>query len=92
MAKVDDERAAVLIPALGSAVGLGTAIALTAGRDAGFHLDDSESPGGALLQLRRGGPGVGAPLPQPAMLPSVRADGSLGRQAGIGLRLVEIGW
>jgi hypothetical protein len=92
MAKVDDERTAVLIPALASAVGLGAAIALTAGRDSGFRLDDSDMPGNALLRLGRGGPGFGAPMPLPAMLPSARPDGSIGRRAGVGLRLVEVGW
>jgi hypothetical protein len=91
LAQVDDERTAVLIPAIGSAVGLGTAIALTAGRDSEFRFG-ADTPGTSLLRLGRGGPGVAGPTLHARTLPVLRNDGSVGRRAGLGMRLLEVGW
>jgi len=88
LANIDDEKAAVLIPTLGSAVGLATGTMLTARRSVGSGASAIPEPG-ALLQLGRDG-GLGLPLPEPRVLPALTPDGRVGKQAAVGFRLAEI--
>ena len=89
LAEVDDEKAAVLIPTLGSAVGLGIGTALTARRSVASGGSSAVPEPGALLQLGREA-GVGLPLPEPRVLPALTPDGRIGRRAALGFRLAEV--
>lgn len=87
LADVDDEKTAVLIPTIGSVVGLGVGTALTARRD--LPPLPLPSEGRALLNFGRDA-GLGTPMPEPRALPALERDGTLGRRAALGFRIAEV--
>jgi len=89
LAEVDDEKTAVLIPTLGSAVGLGVGTALTARRSFSGGSTNPMPDRGALLQVGRE-TGIGVPLPEPRALPALARDGRVSQRPALGFRLAEI--
>jgi len=86
---VDDDKAAVAIPTLGAAVGLAASTVLTARRDASRAEAPAPVGGGALLQLGRDA-GIGVPLPEPRILPTLTPDGQVSRRPAMGVRIAEL--
>jgi hypothetical protein len=86
---VDDEKTAVAIPTLGAGVGLVAGTVLTARREIGRTEAAMPMDGGALLQLGRDG-GIGVPLPEPRILPTLTPDGRVGRRPAMGFRIAEL--
>lgn len=89
IAEFEDEKIAVLVPTLGSAVGLGTGIVLTRRRDVPPLPALGPADGRALFHLGREA-GLGTPVPEPRALPALKPDGTLGRQPALGFRLLEV--
>jgi hypothetical protein len=86
---VDDEKAVVAIPTVGAAIGLVAGTLLTARRT--FDRTEASVPvdGGALVQLGRDA-GIGVPLPEPRILPTLTPDGRVGRRPAMGFRIAEL--
>jgi len=89
LADVDDDKALVLIPTLGSAVGIGVGAALTVRRSVPSAASSAVPETGALIQLGREA-GLGLPLPEARVLPALKPDGTIGRRPAVGFRLAEV--
>jgi hypothetical protein len=87
--EIDDEKAAIAIPAIGSAIGLAIGTVATVGK-ARSGTSSASAPGAAALLNVGGGAGLGAPLPVPVSYPTMLRDGRIGRRPGIGVRLVNV--
>jgi hypothetical protein len=87
LAEVNDEKSAILIPALGSAIGLGTGSALTGRGQSSPSLPPGD--GAALLNFGRDA-GIGLPMPEARTIPVIQLDGRVGRRPAVGVRLAEV--
>jgi uncharacterized YccA/Bax inhibitor family protein len=86
---VEDTKTAVAIPTLGATVGLVAGTVLTAHRGVGRIEAAAPMDGGALLQLGRGA-GIGIPLPEARVLPTLTPEGRVGLRPAMGFRLAEL--
>lgn len=86
---VEDTKTAVAIPTLGATVGLVAGTVLTAHRGVGRIEAAAPMNGGALLQLGRDA-GIGIPLPEARVLPTLTPEGRVGLRPAMGFRLAEL--
>ncbi|UCG88186.1 MAG: hypothetical protein JSW71_06480 [Gemmatimonadota bacterium] len=87
LGSVEDEKAAVLIPALTSAAGLAIGTAITRSQPNGFDEPDLESTQ-ALVNLNGGDWSLGMPLPLPTLLSRHTRDGRMRTALGVQIPLL----
>jgi hypothetical protein len=86
--EVDDEKAAIGIPLLGTTVGLIAGVALVSGSRGAEQERDVELQS-ALLDIS-GGVRLGLPTPRPSTLPALARDGRIRHRPAVDLRLLEL--
>jgi hypothetical protein len=89
LADVNDAKTAVLIPTIGSAIGLCLGTVLTSRRSVAEPAGFTDPTRSSLLQLGHD-PGIGLPLPEPRLLPSLTREGRIGWRPALGFRLAEV--
>ena len=89
LAQVDDEKTAIIIPAITSFAGLATGMTLTRDFDR-QRMGALEGGSGALLAMRGGRLELGLPQPQPALVPREERDGRRRWVPGVRLTLLDL--